>query len=144
MHLKWGQLMYDSGNPRRSVLDLIEAQRNRKGVDARALSVGSIIRLTTTNSLYTLEKKEDGVFLITGGSRFDEPTVAYLRGSTWGGSCVMLFWQEGLVEIDRIGGKIDQLQLTTDGANRVRDKLDASRGLLSYIERRGGGDGDGT
>jgi len=45
--------------------------------------------------------------------------------------------KEGLVRVDRVGGKIGTLILTEAGAARVREKLDRRRGLLNYIEREG-------
>jgi hypothetical protein len=38
--------------------------------------------------------------------------------------------QHGFVEISRAGNLIDSLILTEAGANRIREKLDAGRGLL--------------
>jgi hypothetical protein len=43
---------------------------------------------------------------------------------------------EGLVEVSRIKGRIDCAQLTEAGADRIRAKMDARRGLLGYIESR--------
>lgn len=43
--------------------------------------------------------------------------------------------RSGFIEVDRVGGKIDSLQLTRQGADRVRSKLDAKRGLLGYLNQ---------
>ncbi len=42
--------------------------------------------------------------------------------------------REGLVEVERVGGKIETLILTPAGAAKVRAKLDARRGLFSSLE----------
>lgn len=39
----------------------------------------------------------------------------------------------GFIEVDRVAGKIDSLMLTRQGADRVRGKLDAKRGLLAGL-----------
>lgn len=41
--------------------------------------------------------------------------------------------QDGLVEVSRLEGKIDTIMLTKDGADRVRAKLDANRGLFASL-----------
>ena len=38
---------------------------------------------------------------------------------------------EGLIEVSKLDGKIDGLILSEAGANRIREKMDARRGLLS-------------
>lgn len=38
---------------------------------------------------------------------------------------------EGLIEVSKLDGKIDGLILSEAGANRIRAKLDARRGLLT-------------
>ncbi len=42
--------------------------------------------------------------------------------------------REGLVEVERVGGKVETLILTEAGAAKVRAKLDAKRGLFSSLE----------
>lgn len=42
--------------------------------------------------------------------------------------------RDGLVEVERVEGKIDTLILTEAGAARVRARLDAKRGLFSTLE----------
>lgn len=39
-----------------------------------------------------------------------------------------------LVEVERLKGNIETLQLTTTGADAVRERLDSKRGLLSLKE----------
>lgn len=41
--------------------------------------------------------------------------------------------RDGLVDIDRVGGKLESVILTDAGADRVREKLDRRRGLLSVL-----------
>ena len=44
--------------------------------------------------------------------------------------------QLGFITVDRVGGKIGSLMLTKQGADRVRSKLDAKRGLLGYLNQQ--------
>ena len=41
--------------------------------------------------------------------------------------------RESYIEVSRTAGKIDSLLLTEAGANLVRERLDAKRGLLSLL-----------
>jgi hypothetical protein len=41
----------------------------------------------------------------------------------------------GLCEVHRVKGRFDTAQLTEEGANRIREKLDRERGLFSFIAR---------
>jgi hypothetical protein len=41
--------------------------------------------------------------------------------------------QHGFVTVSRTGNKIDSMILTSAGANRIREKLDNKRGLLSML-----------
>lgn len=41
------------------------------------------------------------------------------------------FERDGYVEVERVGGKIDGIQLSASGAALIRDRLDKTRGLLS-------------
>ena len=41
--------------------------------------------------------------------------------------------RHGFVEIEKTGGKVDTLILTEAGANRIREKLDSKRGLLTRM-----------
>lgn len=38
--------------------------------------------------------------------------------------------RDGLLVVERVKGKVDSLQLTPEGADAVRDRLDAKRGLF--------------
>jgi hypothetical protein len=52
-------------------------------------------------------------------------------------SFISLGERSGFITVDRVGGKIDSLLLTRQGADRVRSKLDAKRGLLGYLNQQG-------
>jgi DNA-binding transcriptional ArsR family regulator len=43
--------------------------------------------------------------------------------------------RHGFVEISRSGNKIDSMVLTEAGANRIREKLDNQRGLLTMLRQ---------
>lgn len=56
------------------------------------LAMGKTLLIQTKNTLYRLEKREDG-FYISGNPRFClEPTKATIHGSTWGGSMLKMGW----------------------------------------------------
>lgn len=56
------------------------------------LPTGKALLIQTKNTLYRLEKREDG-FYISGNARFcPEPLKAYIHGSTWGGSMLKMGW----------------------------------------------------
>jgi hypothetical protein len=42
--------------------------------------------------------------------------------------------QHGFIKVERTQGKIDTLILTSAGANRIRSKMDAKRGLFAAME----------
>jgi hypothetical protein len=41
--------------------------------------------------------------------------------------------RQGLIEVDRVDGKINSLQLTEPGASRIREKLDSKRPLFGAL-----------
>lgn len=43
------------------------------------------------------------------------------------------FEQDGYIEVSRVAGKIDGVQLTESGAALIRDRNDSKRGLLSVL-----------
>lgn len=60
------------------------------GVFVDKLPVGAMLQIQTRNTLYTLEKREDGTYL-HGNARFcPVPTKATIHGSTWGGSMLKM------------------------------------------------------
>ena len=62
------------------------------GISWKDLPVGSRAEVQTKNTLYKLEKREDGSY-IEGSSRFcPQPTKASIHGSTWGGSMLKMGW----------------------------------------------------
>jgi hypothetical protein len=41
--------------------------------------------------------------------------------------------RQGLIDVDRVGGKIDSLQLTEAGADMIREEMDKERGLFQKL-----------
>ena len=68
------------------------ASEQKTGIDIRKLPIGTKIRAKTANTLYDLVIVGDREVVIRGGRYFPVPTRAYLPGSTFGGSCMMLGW----------------------------------------------------
>ena len=64
---------------------------NVQRVQKSALDTGDYVFVKTLNSMYTLRKREDNLFEVTGGW-FDRkglsPAVLSIRGCTWGGSII--------------------------------------------------------
>ncbi len=67
--------------------DKMEEAEILGGVDIRNVEVGKSLLVTTLNSKYTIEHREDG-FYISGGERFKNPVLAVINGSTYGGSVI--------------------------------------------------------
>lgn len=56
------------------------------GVYLNNLKVGAILHVRTKNTLYVIEKVDDG-YMISGNPKYcPEPLLTYIQGSTWGGS----------------------------------------------------------
>ena len=56
------------------------------GVYLNNLKVGAVLHVKTENTLYVIEKVEDG-YLISGHAKYcPTPLFAAIHGSTWGGS----------------------------------------------------------
>jgi len=56
------------------------------GVKVADIAIGAVLHIQTQNTAYTLERREDGLYL-SGNQRFcPEPTKVTISGSTWGGS----------------------------------------------------------
>ena len=64
---------------------------NVQRVQKSALDTGDYVFVKALNSMYTLRKREDNLFEVTGGW-FDRkglsPAVLSIRGCTWGGSII--------------------------------------------------------
>lgn len=62
------------------------------GVRWTEVEVGRTARIRTKNTIYVLEKREDGTY-ISGNPKYClEPTKATISGSTWGGSMIKVGW----------------------------------------------------
>ena len=86
--------------------DAIEESETAGGAHLDKLKVGKKLLVQTKNTVYIIDKREDG-FYISGHPRFcPEPTKCSIPGSTFGGSMIkvgflgrgmyMEFWIEGL------------------------------------------------
>jgi hypothetical protein len=54
------------------------------------LAIGKLLHVVTQNRIYTIEHRADG-FWISGHPQYcPEPTLAYIAGSTWGGSMLKM------------------------------------------------------
>src|SRR5258708_1502008 len=56
------------------------------GVWVKELKVGERVEMQTRNTLYLIEKREDGLYISGHLGYCRVPTKAYIHGSTWGGS----------------------------------------------------------
>lgn len=57
------------------------------GVSLKSLAVGKALLVQTKNTLYLIEKRGEGEFLISGNQGYcPNPTKVNIHGSTWGGS----------------------------------------------------------
>ncbi len=75
------------------------------GVWLNEVEVGTTLFVQTKNTLYTIEKREDG-FYISGHDRYcPKPVNAHIHGSTFGGSMI----KAGFVGVDMY------LEFTTEG-----------------------------
>lgn len=73
-------------------------EESAKQAHAEALEKGNVLAegrallIQTKNTLYRLEKRNDG-FFISGSQRFcPTPVKATIHGSTWGGSMLKMNW----------------------------------------------------
>lgn len=72
---------------------LIEEQTEDVGLFVNQEKPGTIIRVQTQNSTYTLTVIDDKKVTIQGNGRyFNEPGEAEVVGSTWGGSMLKMNW----------------------------------------------------
>lgn len=57
------------------------------GVYLDKLEPGAVLHVRTKNTSYTVEKIEDGKYLISGHPKYcPTPSLTFISGSTWGGS----------------------------------------------------------
>jgi len=76
--------------------DNIEKSEKLGGEFIEKLKVGNILEVQTKNTLYKIEKREDGLY-ISGHQKFcPNPVQCNIHGSTWGGSMLKM----GFVGID--------------------------------------------
>ena len=61
-----------------------------EGVWLKDLKVGSLLRIRTRNTSYTLERREDGLYLSGHAKYCPEPVKTNIHGSTWGGSMLKM------------------------------------------------------
>jgi hypothetical protein len=62
------------------------------GVWFKDLPRGSVVKVQTRNTLYTIERREDGDYISGNGRYCREPVKANITGSTWGGSMIKVGW----------------------------------------------------
>jgi hypothetical protein len=67
---------------------LIDTQEEKGGVKLDKLEQGTILKVQTQNSLYTIKKIGDGLYTVQGGRYFPAPLENWIAGSTWGGSAL--------------------------------------------------------
>lgn len=96
--LTLGWIAAETGNSDRNkdvhqdIRKLIEEQEDKDGIDLSRLSIGTMLKVQTRNTLYTIEILGNDKFLIEGGRYFPEPYETFINGSTWGGSMLKLNW----------------------------------------------------
>lgn len=67
----------------------LREMEERPGVDLAAMQPGSILRMRTRNTLYTIGREPDGRFMVSGHPTYcPSPTPMNIIGSTWGGSMI--------------------------------------------------------
>lgn len=64
---------------------------NTSGIDVHKLAIGIKMLVRTQNSLYRIEKCEDGV-IVEGGKYFPQPIKTRFLGSNFGGSMLKIGW----------------------------------------------------
>ena len=80
----------DHPNLTPEVNNAIQESELAGGIWWRGLPVGSVVQVQTANTLYRLEKREDGDY-ISGNQKYcPEPTKVSIHGSTWGGSMLKI------------------------------------------------------
>ena len=64
-----------------------------EGVALESLSPGTVLEVTTRNTRYRLTLVDaEGQAVVTGGSRFPDPTEVRIEGSTAGGRALRVGW----------------------------------------------------
>lgn len=96
------------------------------GADIDKLPVGKKLMVQTQNTLYTIERREDGVY-ISGNKRYcPEPTKCHINGSTWGGS---------MIKVGYVGvGMYLEFMLDVQGDRKVGSVDGHGRILTSEIQ----------
>lgn len=66
-----------------------EAAEKAQGIKLAEVQVGEKFKITTQNSEYMLEHREDGFYLSGNKDYCPTPRKAQINGSTWGGHNIM-------------------------------------------------------
>ena len=95
----------------------IEQSEKDGGVFLKDIKIGESVKLKTRNTLYTLLRKEEKNYFLSGHDRYCPfPVEATILGSTWGGSMIKIgFLGLGMcMEFSTyLGGASDKIITTT-------------------------------
>lgn len=75
--------------PQRTLGAETEAAEKTKGIKLAEIEVGEKFKITTQNTEYILEHREDGFYLSGNKKYCPTPRKAQINGSTWGGRSLM-------------------------------------------------------
>ncbi len=66
-----------------------EAAEKAEGIKLENIEIGEKLKITTQNTEYLLEHREDGFYLSGHKKYCPTPRKAQINGSTWGGHAIM-------------------------------------------------------
>lgn len=78
----------NNSNLSAEILACLNQSEQDGGLVWKDIPVGTTVVAKTRNSVYLIEKREDGDFAYVSGGFFTEPEKVRLNGSTWGGSMI--------------------------------------------------------
>lgn len=67
----------------------VESAEKAEGIRLDEIKIGEKYKITTQNTEYILEHREDGFYLSGDKKRVPTPKKVQINGSTWGGSFIM-------------------------------------------------------
>ena len=67
----------------------VESAEKAKGIRLAEIKIGEKYKITTQNTEYILEHREDGFYLSGDKKRVPTPKKVQINGSTWGGRAIM-------------------------------------------------------
>lgn len=90
------------------------------GADIKKLAVGKRLIVKTKNTVYTIEKREDGTYIYGNKKYCPVPMKCHINGSTFGGPMLKLDWVGVGMYLEFVLDVPDRKVGLIDGHGRIR------------------------